>query len=104
MYLSDDISDPFGDQIPDDDASATTISAGGYLILWADGSTSQGATHLNFSLSADGEDVGLFYIDGRPIDTYTFDAQAEDISWGRKPDGSTIWGAFDNPTPCQPNN
>ncbi len=104
MYLSDDIEDPFGDKISEDDADATTIPAGGYLVLWADGSTDQGALHLNFSLSADGEDVGLFYIDGRTIDAYTFDAQAEDVSLGRTTDGGTTWDTFTEPTPGQSNN
>ncbi|MEQ8416639.1 MAG: lamin tail domain-containing protein [Imperialibacter sp.] len=104
MYLSDDKDNPFGDKISSDDAEATTIPAGGYLVLWADGSTSQGALHLNFSLSANGEDIGLFYIDGRIIDTYTFGAQNENISWGRTTDGSTTWGAMATPTPGQSNN
>lgn len=104
MYLSDNQDDPFGDKISDEDAEATTIPAGGYIVLWADGSTSQGALHLNFSLSADGEDIGLFYIDGRTIDTYTFDAQNEDVSWGRTTDAGTSWGAFESPTPGQSNN
>ncbi|EPR65388.1 putative secreted protein [Cyclobacterium qasimii M12-11B] len=104
MYLSDDKDDPFGDKISSDDTDATTIPAGGYLVLWADGSTDQGALHLNFSLSADGEDIGLFYIDGRTIDTYTYEAQEEDISWGRTTDGGTTWAAMENPTPGQTNN
>lgn len=104
MYMSDNEDDPFGDKISSDDADATTISAGGYLLLWADGSTDQGATHLNFSLSADGEDIGLFYIDGRMIDTYTFDEQSENISLGRATDGDDAWQTFSIPTPGQSNN
>jgi hypothetical protein len=104
MYLSDNKEDPFADKISSDDADATTIPAGGYLVLWADGSTDEGVLHLNFSLSADGEDIGLFYIDGRTIDTYTFEAQEKDISWGRTIDGGTTWAAMENPTPGQTNN
>lgn len=104
MYLSDDKDDPFGDKISSDDADATTIPAGGYLLLWADGSTSQGVLHLNFSLSADGEDIGLYYIDGRTIDTYTYGAQNENISWGRTTDAGTTWNAMETPTPGQTNN
>ena len=74
------------------------------LVLWADGSTDEGVLHLNFSLSADGEDIGLFYIDGRTIDTYTFEAQEKDITWGRTIDGGTTWAAMENPTPGQTNN
>lgn len=104
MYLSDNINNPFSDKISEDDTDATTIPAGGYLLLWADGSTSQGVNHLNFSLSTDGEEIGLFYIDGRTIDTYTFDTQSEDISWGRTTDAGTTWGALETPTPGQSNN
>ncbi|UXP31594.1 lamin tail domain-containing protein [Reichenbachiella agarivorans] len=104
MYLSDDKDDPFGNKISSDDATATTIPAGGYLVLWADGSTSQGVLHLNFSLSSSGEDIGLFYIDGRTIDTYTYDAQDDDISWGRTTDAGTTWGAMTTPTPGLSNN
>lgn len=104
MYLSDDKNNPFGDKISDDDATATTIPAGGYLLFWADGSTKQGPLHLNFSLSADGEDLGLFYIDGRTIDVYTFAAQSENVSWGRTTDGGVTWRAFAKPTPNMSNN
>lgn len=103
MYLSDNKDNPFGDKISNDDADATTIPAGGFIVLWADGETDQGVLHLNFSLNAAGEDVGLFYIDGRTIDTYTFGAQNENISWGRTTDGAITWKAFSDPTPGQSN-
>ncbi|MGL1889698.1 MAG: lamin tail domain-containing protein [Reichenbachiella sp.] len=104
MYFSDNIDNPFGDKISNDDATATTIPAGGYLLFWADGSTNQGPLHLNFSLSIDGEDLGLYYIDGRSIDTYTFGAQNENVSWGRTTNGGATWGAFATPTPNESNN
>lgn len=103
MYMADDAEDPFLYQIPTDDPDATTIPAGGYLLLWADGSTDQGSLHLDFSLSSDGEAIGLFYTDGRTIDTYTFDEQSEDISFGRTSDGGETWSAFESPTPGQSN-
>lgn len=99
MYLSDSKSDPFKSKIPTDNPSLTTIAPGGYLILWADNSTEQGPLHLNFGLSNAGEDVGLFYLDGRTIDAYTFGAQTQNNSWGRITDGATIWKAFSTPTP-----
>jgi hypothetical protein len=76
MYMSDDVEDPFVYQISTDDPVATTIPAGGYLLLWADGSTDQGTLHLDFSLSSDGEAIGLFYVDGRTIDSYSFEEQS----------------------------
>ncbi|WP_339676852.1 lamin tail domain-containing protein [Cyclobacterium marinum] len=103
MYVSDDVEDPFMYQIPSDDPEATTIPAGGYLLLWADGSTDQGTLHLDFSLSSDGEAIGLFYVDGRTIDSYSFEEQSEDISFGRTSDGGESWSALASPSPGQSN-
>lgn len=99
MYLSDTKSDPFMSKIPTDNPTLTTIAPGGYLLLWADNSTSQGQLHLNFGLSNAGEDVGLFYIDGRMIDVYMFGAQSANTSVGRTTDGAATWKSFSIPTP-----
>ncbi len=99
MYLSDTKSDPFKSKIPTGNPTLTTIPPGGHLILWADNSPDQGPLHLNFGLSNAGEDVGLFYTDGRTIDTYTFGAQTQNSSWGRTTDGATTWKAFSIPNP-----
>ena len=104
MYLSDNKSNPFNHQIPTDNPSATTIPAGGFILLWADGTKSQGPLHLDFSLSNAGEDVGLYYIDGREIDAYTFGAQSENNSWGRAVNGGSTWKSFSTPTPKASNN
>jgi hypothetical protein len=103
MYLSDSKSDPFKSKIPTDNPTLTTIPAGGYLIIWADNSTEQGPLHLNFGLSNAGEDVGLFYIDGRTIDVYTFGAQSANTSVGRTTDGAATWKSFSTPTPGSKN-
>lgn len=100
MYLSDDKTDPFKSKIPDDNPVKTTIPAGGYLLLWADETSEQGPLHLNFKLSTGGEDVALFYIDGREIDAYTYGTQADNKSFGRSGD---TWQQFASPTPGQPN-
>lgn len=98
MYLSDSKNNPFMSKIPNDSPSATTIQPGGFLILWADDSKSQGPLHLNFKLDTAGEDIGLFYVDGRAIDTYTFTAQSENVSWGRSTNGDATWKSFSLPT------
>jgi hypothetical protein len=103
-YISDSKGNPFNSKIPKSNPSATTIPAKGYLVLWADGSGSQGDLHLDFSLSNAGEDVGLYYIDGRKIDEYTFGTQTENVSWGRTSDGALNWKAFNTPTPGASNN
>ncbi len=103
MYLSDDKTNPFKSKIPTDNATATTILPGGYLLLWADNTPAQGPLHLNFGLSNLGEDVGLFYLDGRTIDAFTFGAQSENISFGRVTDGASTWKIFNTPSPGKTN-
>lgn len=104
MYVSDDKTNPFKHKIPSDNASLTTIPPGGYLVLWADNTQSQGPLHVEFALANAGEDVALFYIDGRAIDTYTFGSQIENVSFGRTTDGATTWKSFATPTPGKSNN
>lgn len=103
MYLSDDKTNPFKHKIPSDNAALTTIPAGGYLILWADNTQGQGPLHLELALTNAGEDVAIFYIDGRTIDAYTFGVQSENISFGRTTDGAATWKAFSTPTPGKTN-
>jgi len=103
MYLSDRKENPFRHRVPANDPTVTTIKPGKYLILWADGQSGQGSLHLEFSLSNLGEDVGLYYFDGRKIDEYTFGAQSENGSWGRASDGAATWKSFSSPTPGRSN-
>jgi len=99
MYITDDLADPDKYQIPTTDAAATTVSAGGYLILWADNEPAEGATHIVPKLSAGGEAIGLSTSSLAPIDSYTFGAQTSDVSTGRVPDGGATWTTFTTPTP-----
>lgn len=99
MYLSDDLNNPFNSKIGDSNPAMTTIQPGEFLRVWADGSKSQGPLHLDFSLGTDGEDIGLYYIDGRKIDEYTFGVQVENVSFGRTTNGGEAWSSFDTPTP-----
>lgn len=99
MYLSDDPSDPFKNKIPAGNSAATTIPAGGFLVLWADEDGSQGDLHLNFQLSGAGETMGIYFIDGRTIDERTLGAQTENISSGLTVDGGATWATLPQPTP-----
>jgi hypothetical protein len=103
MYLSDDKSNPFNFKIPDDHPALTTIPAHGFIIFWADEVQEQGPLHASFKLSVDGEDVGIYYIDGREIDAYTFGIQEQNKSFGRTSDGGGTWQKFDTPTPALTN-
>ena len=103
FYFSDS-EDPFDDRIPGDEPDRTTIQPGGYLLFWADSDTEQGANHLKFRLSANGETLSLYYKDGRLIDSHTFGVQTSDVSEGRSPDGADTWMKFSTPTPGVSNN
>lgn len=99
FYVSDNAAKPFGYQIPSNAGDTTLIAPGGYLLLWADSDNKQGALHMNFKLGRDGESIGLYYLDGRTIDEYTFGPQTEDVSEGRSTDGGADWKKFNEPTP-----
>ena len=95
FYLSDDNGNPFKFKIE----GSTIIPADGYLLVWADEQGGQGKLHANFQLAAAGEEVGLYYFDGRRIDYKPFGAQTENKSYGRSPNGGTPWITFNTPTP-----
>lgn len=102
MYLSDDKNDPFKSKIPLTNSSVTTLQPGGFIVVWADEQGSQGELHANFKLSSSGEDVGLFYKDGRTIHSYTYGVQQENVSMGLNEDGAT-WSFTSDPTPGDSN-
>jgi hypothetical protein len=104
MYLTDDLSEPTKWRIPNDNASATTIEAGGYLLIWADNDIADAGLHAGFELDADGDQVGLFDTDGvTQLDSITFGPQTADVSYGRDPDATSNWVTLD-PTPGASNN
>jgi hypothetical protein len=104
FYVSDDLTNPFNSRIKNTNTAKTTVQPGGFILLWADNNRSQGELHLDFGLRGDGEAIGLYYKDGRKIDSYTFGPQAGNTSMGRSPNGSTTWKIFTSATPGQSNN
>ena len=79
MHLTDNPVDeplPWWD-VPSNNPSATTIPAGGYLLIWADEQQSQGTLHTSFALSGSGEQIGLYDADENLIDSITFGAAAK---------------------------
>ncbi|MEM7038068.1 MAG: lamin tail domain-containing protein [Bacteroidota bacterium] len=103
-YITDEaLVDPERFALPE-----VTIPAGGFLLLWCDGlSIVDEEIHTNFRLSSGGEELGLFYDEGkklRLIDSYSFGAQKQKaVSYGRMLDGDADWGVFAHPTPGSPN-
>ncbi|MBN2743619.1 MAG: lamin tail domain-containing protein [Marinilabiliaceae bacterium] len=73
----------------------TTITAKGYLIIWADGDTLQSGLHTNYKLSAEGEKMVLATPEQTIIDQMSYPAQAEELSYARVPDGTGefVWQA-----------
>jgi len=97
LYLTDDFGTRNRWPLPD-----TTLPAGGLLLLWVDGEPAQGKWHATFRLSADGEEVGLFYGSGLAlVDSTTFGPQRPDTSLARAAAGG--WVLDPTPTPGQAN-
>jgi hypothetical protein len=86
-YLTDTLTNQFKVLI----RPGYVIPPRGFLLVWADGKITNGTPdlHVNFNLDKDGESIGLYGADGRPIDYVTFGLQAGDVSRGRFPDGAS---------------
>ena len=121
-YLTDNLSKPTKWQIP----IGVQIAAKGHLVFWADNMNT--GLHTNFALSASGEQIGLSDRSEVLIDSVEFGVQDNsslynygggsivvldttllglpeaNISMGRKPDGSSDWVLFTQPTPGAANN
>lgn len=77
-----------------------SIPANGFLILYADNNPQAGPRHLDFALSAAGEEIGLYVTaTGAEIDYHEFGPQLQDRSEGRKPDGIGAFVLLDTPSP-----
>jgi hypothetical protein len=92
FYLTDSLPSKSLWKIPAGHPDQTSIEAGGFLVLWADGDTTKGPLHLNFKLGRNGEDIGLSADGIQFIDSLSYPEQYSNISYGRCPDGL---GEFD---------
>lgn len=100
FYITDNLTNPTLWQIPASNPTVTTVPANGYLLLWFDKQTDQGALHINAKLGSSGEAIGLFASDGVTlIDSRTFGVQYGDVSEGRVPNGGADWDYYSEPTP-----
>lgn len=98
MYLTDDTTEPTQWQFP----AGSSIAAGGFLLIWADGEPEQGSDHASFKLSSGGETVALYDTDGTTLlDSMEFGPQSTDVSYGRSSDGTVATLA--SATPGTPN-
>jgi len=96
LYVTDDLDDPTKFQL----TGGLTVPAYGYLLLWADSQAStQGPDHCTFSLSANGEEFGIFQPDGQTlIDWVSFNSQISDVSYARYPNATGDWAYAANVT------
>ncbi|HVO73303.1 MAG TPA: CotH kinase family protein [Ignavibacteriaceae bacterium] len=117
FYLTDDLTQPLKWRIPDN----TIIPSKGFYLIWADGYNDvPGKTylrswwpgniqfttkwcHTNFKLNKDADELGLYDAFGNKLDSLVFSNQVLDVSYGRKPDGSSSWYYFGEPTPSASN-
>ena len=99
LYFSDDVNEPFKFLLD----SSIIVSAGGFVVLWADEQPNQGRYHLNFKLSASGEHFSIQDISVGLIDLISFGTQNYDITYGCQPDGSTNLNYFTTATPNSSN-
>ncbi len=103
MFITDDLTNPRAFRFPTNDRKATTIPAGRFILLWADGDHDQEGLHLNFRLSSNGEQLGLFASDGTTLlDSVTLGPLRPDVSYARVPNGEA-WFFVDEPSPGRGN-
>ncbi|MBP7948194.1 MAG: tandem-95 repeat protein [Verrucomicrobiales bacterium] len=88
LSITDDVAAPARHVFP----PGTTIPAGGYLVLYADGGT--GPNHLPFSLKETGETITLFNSaanGGGVLDSIAYGLQVADLSIGRTGSSLETW-------------
>ncbi len=88
-YMTDTIADDVANwvQIPTG-SPETIVTAGGWLVLYANGSPDDGALYLDFKLGSGGETIGLADADEIVVDSLTYEQQTTDMSMGMTPDGT----------------
>jgi hypothetical protein len=103
-WITDDNTDIFKHRF----AEGVTIPAGGFIVVFCDGDTTEGPLHTSFQLAAKGgEDLGLYgpnVLDNPEIDSIdAYGPQVPDVSLARSPDGSSNWVVADTATPGESN-
>lgn len=83
--------------------ASIVLPANGWLLLFADGDTKEGAEHVGFNLARDGEDIGIYDPQGRAHDLVNYGSQATDWSAARFPDGTGAFQIDESPTVAESN-
>ncbi|MBP1665065.1 MAG: spore coat protein CotH [Bacteroidetes bacterium] len=96
-YFTDDLTQP-RKWCP----ASKLISPGGYSVLWFERSGRTG--HANFKLEPKGSTLYLLNAFGQIIDRVDYPEQYRNISYGRKKDGGSEWGYFNQHSAGKTNN
>jgi hypothetical protein len=105
LTLSDSPIDTVKYRIPD----SISVAPKGFILVYLDDDAEQTnlvdkRLHANFSLSKDGESVGLYGAEGSvEIDGHTFGEQQDNVAIGRYPDGQDPFVELVCSTPGAPN-
>lgn len=103
LGLTFDLWNAFLDQ-PVHASAPVVVAPGDFALILADSDVEQGPLHADFRLSRGGESIMLVAADGiTTLDELTFEAQQEDVSYGRVTDGSDQWQFQGEPTPGRAN-
>lgn len=95
IYLTDDYTKPQKYQF----ANGLSLAPKSRMIVWLDeDSKTTTGIHANFKLSASGEQLMLSKADGTVLDSLTFGASADDVSFERCPDGTGKFAKTTSPT------
>ena len=102
LFITDNLMNKTKHQIVDGTGDEMLLAPGAYKVFWADEDTHQGADHLSFKLSADGEAVGLYQLvesNINVLDEVLFEPQLRDGSFSRIPDatGPFLWMSQSTP-------
>lgn len=108
LIITDDKDNPTKYQIPNTE-EPIVVQPNGFALLWAD-NDSQGALHVNFKLSKEGEKLTIYQNTGyelQKIDEIEFETQIENVSFGAIYNGINTgigsWN-YQKPTPGISNN
>lgn len=101
-FISDSYKNPYKWQIPDTDATKTTVPSKGFLLFWADKDITQGINHLNFKLK-DSDQVVLCRPDRTEAQYVEYFNIEADSSYAAITDGSINFVKTSIPTPGKSN-
>lgn len=97
MFVSNNLNNPRSFQLP-----SINLAPGEYKIIWADNETTQGNLHVDFKLSSQGEEVGIFETVDHGnvlIDGWKYGLMSADVSMGFMPEAGTAPEYLTSPTP-----